>query len=202
MPRQEPKEPKAFKKAPEVLQYVREIVHEHYPNLAGADIRACFGTEPQTVKGEKVAATTTILRGRVAWLTDNGGVDATDEAESPGAFFLIEVCEPVWDKLSPNQRRAQVDHQLACCLVNGKGVYKLKQEDIREFACVVHRHGAWRKGIKDFIDVAVKATAQQELELGETADGPKLSVVENAPPEPKRGPGRPRSERTSASVGV
>lgn len=164
MARRVKKDPKMFAPAPDVKQIIREVVHKCYPDLTAATIHAIYGTEPQKKDGKLVLASTDIIRGRQAWLS-NGLVEAGQDEPDP--YFLIEVFKGSWDRLNDEQKAALIDHQLAFCEVTPKGLLKRRDYDVKEFTAVIHRRGFWRSGIDALYQAAKKHDPQAKLALEE-----------------------------------
>lgn len=72
----------------------------------------------------------------------------TDELD-----FVIEIAKPLWDELSPNERKAQIDSALCSCSakldehgefkvdVSGNPIYVIKQYDLQGHSEVLARYG-------------------------------------------------------------
>jgi predicted metallopeptidase len=68
--------------------------------------------------------------------------------------FIIELAADEWNDLTPEQKRALVDHELChCCRVEddkGEIVYSIRGHDVEEFQEIVERHGAWTEDLGSF----------------------------------------------------
>jgi hypothetical protein len=102
-----------------------------------------------------------------------------------GYDFIIEISKDVWDESTPDYKRALMDHELGHVGIrmdeDGDVVYDekmnrpktyIKRHDIEEFEDVLERHGAYHKGLREFLAAfgrnkakAKKANTTQEGNL-------------------------------------
>lgn len=96
-----------------------------------------------------------------------------DRNKTVHAFdFLIEIAKDVWDEASDEFRLALIDHELGHVGIRynapnepamdektGRLKTYVRRHDVEEFEDVLERHGAYHKGLRDFLD-AFAATAK------------------------------------------
>jgi hypothetical protein len=123
-----------YKAGDDVLEVVKDMIESHHEELLDANIGVLMRDEAPTPNG---VATYSKVR------------KVSDEERALQRIpydFVIWFAQDVWDTLTPNQRRAAVDHELChCCYGNGERA--IVKHDIEEFLCVIQRHGFWRPGI-------------------------------------------------------
>ena len=85
---------------------------------------------------------------------------------------MIEVGRNLWDGMTPQQRRALVDHELCHLSVeqddDGSWVGRTRGHDVEEFVSIIDRHGLWKA---DVAALASSAAAQLEQLTFELVDG-------------------------------
>lgn len=132
-----------------------------HARLANAKVAYLF--RPSIVKGGK----------------EKGGVASrasTKVAYLTGFDFVIEFSHEVWLKLTPEQRLALVDHQLAHCERDpNTGAWTMRDHDVEEFSDVVHRWGLWTMPLRGF-GVAIE---KAQIDLFE---GTAVGLIEQAAP--------------------
>jgi hypothetical protein len=68
-----------------------------------------------------------------------------------GFDFVIEFSHDIWLKLTPEQRLALVDHELAHCERDPEtGAWTMRDHDVEEFSDVVNRWGLWTLPLRGF----------------------------------------------------
>ncbi|HEY7030075.1 MAG TPA: putative metallopeptidase [Thermomicrobiales bacterium] len=149
-----------FTGAAEVEKIATDLIRkvpQHKP-LADVRVEYVFRAEATRSKGKLVLGKARLVSGLNAFLA--GQID--------GAFFVVEVARNTWDRLTPSQRRALVDHELMHFIVDedADGNYRLalRGHDLEEFADVIKRHGFWRSEVAVFSDVVAE---QMSLALDE-----------------------------------
>lgn len=91
-----------------------------------------------------------------------------------GHDFVIEFNHTVWLHLTPEQRIALVDHELAHCERDEEtGAWTMRDHDVEEFSDIVGRWGLWTPDLRGF-GAAIKH-AQLDLFAGLVA--PKGTTV-------------------------
>lgn len=78
---------------------------------------------------------------------------------NPADFFLISIWYEGWVNMTPEQRRALIDHELCHCIVEedeetGNTKLGMRGHDIEEFNEIVSRHGFWRPEVQTFVEEA------------------------------------------------
>lgn len=89
--------------------------------------------------------------------------------------FVILLNAGVWQELSPEHRRALVDHELNHCgaSTNDEGdvTYYLVKHDLEEFVSVVRRYGLWRAEIEDMVNAAIARRADDATPVATGGQG-------------------------------
>jgi hypothetical protein len=129
-----------------------------------------------------------LFRARIAYLfrpsiekggRERGGVasKASAKLEYLTDFdFLIEFNHGVWLKLTPEQRLALVDHELAHCERDPEtGAWTMREHDVEEFSDVVARWGLWTMPLRGF----GYAIERAQIDL---FDGTAVGLIEEAAP--------------------
>ena len=160
--------------APEVEKIGRDLIGKHHRHLLQCRVTFLFCDKTPKKAGREVWGTAR----RVSSL--NAFLAGEDDADGPGAFFVIVISEPVWNLLRPEQRVALIDHELCHCWVeekeDGNLSLQLVSHDLEEFAQIVLRHGLWREEVTQFYDVATQAAQRSLYEDEVTIEG-KLSKI-------------------------
>lgn len=164
-----------YRYAPEVESIARELISEHHRHLVNCNIRYLFTDKTQKRAGKEVWGTARKISSMSAFLAGE------DDPEGNNAFFVMTVSEPVWSFLSPERRRALVDHELCHMYVdiddNGAAKLILLGHDLEEFVQVIQRHGLWRDDVTKFVEVGSQCL---QATLFEAADAPETSGDRNA----------------------
>ena len=138
-----------FTRLSSVTDLGKEVIREWHPHLI--DVKVDFvlrDTVPMMGgKGGKE------IWGRAKKIT---GLNAfLNDPDDDGEFFLIEISGPVWERLSHDERKALLDHELCHCVIavdeddpEAEVKLKLKTHDLEEFREIVTRHGLWRPDIE------------------------------------------------------
>jgi predicted metallopeptidase len=134
--------------AAEVEEVARELIAEHHQHLEDERIEYIFRSKATLKGGKTVLGKARKISGLNAFLAK--------EPNRAGPFFVIEVPVEEWKELTPEQRKALVDHELSHCDLTDEGELQITPHDVEEFAAVVERHGFWTQ------DVAVFANAVQQ----------------------------------------
>lgn len=122
----------------EIVELVEEIRAEWHPRLVPARIGVLMCEEaPQS-------------KGRAKW----GEVKRPpEELRTYGQHldFLLWIARDEWEKFTPEQQRAAIDHLLCHCMVLG-GKVSMRDHDFAEFNVVIQRHGLWWPSAESTID--------------------------------------------------
>ena len=123
---------------------------EVHRRLEDAPVRFVFRSEAQRSKGRLVLGRAHVVTGLRAFLA--GPVTAGDRLGYL-PFFVVEIAEDVWERMTDRQRVALVDHELSHCEwdeVLGKGT--LRPHTIEEFLGVLERHGPWQRSLAEMLE--------------------------------------------------
>jgi predicted metallopeptidase len=90
----------------EVIHIAQELVNQHHTRLLDANIGFLFRSEAQESGGRTILAQTSTVPAKMQKLMNV-------EYE-----FIIWIAEDEWNKLTTDQRRALIDHELCHILVN------------------------------------------------------------------------------------
>lgn len=141
MPKAKPAE---INPAHEAEQIGHQLVREHHPHLADAQILYLFTSKNMRAKGGAVVLANVRLLDPLARFISRDGT-ATD-----GYDALVLVNQASWPALAPAQRRALIDHELCHLVRDDEGRLGLVGHDLEEFAVIVRRHGLWAPDIRHF----------------------------------------------------
>ena len=137
------------------------------------------------IGGKTCLGTARKISGLNAYLSGDEEGEAFDETTDvcPEPYFLVTMCEPLWNALTDAQRVALTDHELSHLFVED-GKLTLLPHDLEEFIGVVHRHGLWIGDVEAFAAVVMsKAREEQEGLPLEDGDGSKVTYSVNGGPE-------------------
>jgi hypothetical protein len=122
-------------------QAIRDV--PDHARLGDVRVTAVFKEKASKSHGRLVLGTTKLVTGLNAWLANDGD-----------PFFVLEVAEDTWVKLTDPQKKALVDHLLCRCTVDhdddGAPVLALRAPDVSEFAAIIDRHGFWKSDVAKF----------------------------------------------------
>lgn len=137
-----------YRHAPEVEAIAADLIRDEEQHKPLADVRVdcVYRDIHQKSKGRTVLAKARKVSGLNAYLA-NGEAAQRD-------FFVVEVAEDTWDKLTPEQQVALVDHELCHLAVEfddeGTPQLSLRGHDLEEFGAVVQRRGLWASHVANF----------------------------------------------------
>jgi hypothetical protein len=107
-----------------------------------------------------------------------------------GFDFVILLNEEAWPRLSGEQRRALIDHELCHAALsmdaNGEPKYndrdrlccRIKKHDVEEFRCIVERHGLYTQDLADIAVAAINDAKRPLLDESEEGEKPAGLVLE------------------------
>lgn len=130
-----------------VVELMREVKEEHHPELDEATIDVVFKDSMPKKDGRaqlgKVRKVSSVYQALVE------------------ADFIITLNYEAWQKLTPDKRRALLDHQLCHCQpkIDDMGMvegWKTRKHDFEEFAEVIDRHGPWDRQVQVAGNVILK----------------------------------------------
>lgn len=155
MPRQrkerKPKPKTEFLPAPEVEEIARQLIAKHHPHLVEAKIGYLFRTGPWVTKGQQKYG--------------HAHKPGPRDRQLTGLDFVVVIGRESWDRFTPEQRMAAVDHELAHCgcedRKDGSRAWVIWPHDLEEFTAIVKRHGLWTYNAIQFGRVAAEAHQMQ-----------------------------------------
>jgi hypothetical protein len=158
--------PLTFRAAPEVEEIARPLIRAHHQHLIHARVRYLFRSTPEKVDGKPCLGTARKISGLNAYLSGDDDGEAFDGMAhvEPEPYFLVTMCEPLWDALEPSQRIALTDHELSHLFIED-GKYGLIGHDLEEFIGVVHRHGLWITNVEAFASVVMRKVHEAQAAL-------------------------------------
>lgn len=173
-----------FRTAEEVQRIAEDLIFEHHDQLAeiGPKIECVFLSNNPKSRGRELMGRVRKVSGIHAWLAANPRPESFNTS-APG-FFLLEVAQPTWVVLDPDQRKALVDHLLMHLAYDEENdSWRMRPPQFGEFPEVIERWGFWWPDAAAFKDFASKAAEQLSLlpDEEETAGG----GTEQAPLEPE-----------------
>ena len=121
----------------------------HKTRIDGFQILYLFRDEPAKRKGKVLIGQAKMPNPLTQFLCE-GAFGMTPD-------FLIEIAEAPYKDLTPAQREALLDHELAHLGAKDDkdtSVPIIRAHDVEEFREVLERRGAWSPGLKDFIQTA------------------------------------------------
>lgn len=154
-----------YTRAPEVEMIANRLIAKHHTHLlefGNVRIEYVFRSEATKTNGRTVLGKARKLTGLNAFLTlgDDAPEGRPDE-DTPEVepFFVMEIAADSWAVLTPTQRIALVDHELAHFKVgfddDMKVRFTIAPHDVEAFVSEVERHGMWKPEIEDFVKAAV-----------------------------------------------
>lgn len=143
-----------YARAPEVKTIADRLIKDvdEHKNLAHVRIEYVWRDKHAKSKGRTVLAAARKIGGINAFLAGSSAGLADDEANEP--LFVIEVAADTWQRLTDDQRKALVDHELMHLIVefdqDGEPKLAMRGHDLEEFAAIVRRHGLWKSDVIAF----------------------------------------------------
>lgn len=143
----------SYRPASEVARIATDLIAKHHEHLGDveAEMQFVFRDKASKKGGRVVLGAARKVSGLNAWLATDQD-EAYDE-DAPG-FFVIEIAEDEWQRLSDKQRVALVDHELSHCVIewddDGVPTLKIRSHDLEEFTTIVKRHGLWKEDLQWF----------------------------------------------------
>jgi hypothetical protein len=155
-----------------VIEIAQKLVDEYHDNLRDAQIAFVFRDEAPISHGRATLGMTKKVSDIHRVLIDFD--------------FIIWLAQDEWDRLTPAQHKALIDHQLCHCGGNSDDGFELLPHDIEEFTAVVERHGLWREDVIQMANVIkqldfpeLKAELKEALKKGRVATltGEQLGIM-------------------------
>lgn len=178
-----------FRPAPEVERIARELINtvSEHNHLAPANLVYLWRTgSPWTSRGRIVLGQAKLLGALDRHLLTHqqqlraGGSLTVDDgqADDEPQVLTVIINGDEWPDLTPEQRKALVDHELCHFDLNhDTGRWQIVGHDVEEFAGVIRRHGLWLDDIRRFAHVAKDAIVQLSLFDAEPAADPAEESV-------------------------
>ena len=149
-----------YREAPDVKRIADRLIPQYHEELQwrSDEIRYLFRDDIPTSNGRTVMGKARKVSGLACYLALAEGQVANtfeDHEEVGTDMFVIEVSEPVWERLTAAGQEALVDHEL-CHLAwqeNPKtGFLKrvIRGHNVEEFNEIIRRHGLWKPDLKEF----------------------------------------------------
>lgn len=155
-----------YKRADEVAEIGAEIMEAHHPHLLGVRVAFVFMDKTPKSKGKEVLGRAKKISGLPAFLSLGPDTLPDFYADQPFDFFVIEISEEVWERLTAKGQRALVDHELSHLEIeeDDEGGVNLAVvgHDVTEFEAVLRRHGLWNDSVKDFVEVGAEQLSFSE----------------------------------------
>lgn len=112
---------------------------------------------------------------------------ASDLDRELAAFdFIILISKSFWQGANDAQKTALIDHELCHAAVRhakdgepeederGRPIFRMRKHDLEEFACIVERHGLYKRDLETFAQ-AMRRSAQGDLFATDTPKTPTLA---------------------------
>ena len=158
--------PKEYVDAESVETLAKTILPTFHAELAEAKIKYFFVSEHSMKGGRPIIGKAKKLSGAAQFLA--GGFD-----------FAIEIALDLWNQMDDAKRRAWLDHLLEYCTgeedeESGEMSYKMREPDVKEFATIIARHGAYNDDLVGLVQIAQRLNIDarvQEVVDADAADG-------------------------------
>lgn len=138
-----------IKATDEVIDIARELIGQYHPSLEDASIGFLFRSEAPISNGKATY-------GKAKKISEADAIFMDYD-------FIIWLAQDMWDRLTPAQKTALVDHELCHCHLGDDDKPKILPHDIEEFNCILQRHGFWWPSSH----ITVEAIQHSLLPLGE-----------------------------------
>lgn len=141
----------------------RDIIQEHHSHLVEANIKYLFRTGNWEVKKRDTWGQAKKVGKEVNFLT--------------GHDFIVTIHRDVWEQLSPDHKRALLDHELQHCSAGtddaGNKVWYIQGHDVEDFHAIIRRHGFWSPALRKMEGLL----NQTELDLEPEEADPELTAL-------------------------
>lgn len=175
-----------FENAPSAAEIARELIEDHHEHLRQALIRFVFRHSTNWSRQGEVVLGSTRRPGALEVFLSGHELD-----------FVIVLNAGEWSAMTPEQQKAEVDHELSHCGRNDKDEWCLWPHDVEEFAAVIDRHGLWRRNLETF-GAAVQHAPQQ---LHMDVDGAGKQAEGTAGDQPTGEAGDPATDPAAGQAG-
>jgi hypothetical protein len=174
--------PVRWSEAPEVQAVADRLIPLYHVHLQtfDAEIRYVFRSEIQRKETKEIWGKAHLVTGMNAYLAQ------PDASRREDTLFVLEIAKPIWDRITPSQQEALVDHELEHFQIevkeDGTLAKYLLPHSIEEFDCIVARHGAWRPDIVRFakaLSAGPDAAPPASDALVNLADGEIEAILES-----------------------
>lgn len=147
-----------YRSAPEVGKIAGDIIAEHHAHLLGVRVEFVFLSKTPKSKGREVWGRAKKISSLNAFLASPPYPNTYED--DPKDFFVIEVSEEVWNRLTSKGREALIDHELSHLDIqtddDGFTNLAIVGHDVTEFEAVLRRHGLWNESVKNFVEAGAE----------------------------------------------
>lgn len=143
-----------------VLEIVRSVREENFPNLQGAEIKVLMDTKKRTSGGK-------LVLGRMKKVTElEKHLTADESGNGEGFDYFMYLDELAWDIAGEEDRRRLVRHELRHCDVDvdAANPYKVKGHDIEDFEEEIRLnqdHLSWGRELAERTQLEYEAEAER-----------------------------------------
>jgi hypothetical protein len=146
--------PKEYVSAESVETVAQGILPTFHAELVEARIRYYFVSEHAMKGGRPVYGKARKMSGAMRYLVDYD--------------FVVEIAMDLWNDLDGPQRTAVVDHLLEYCTgeadeESGEMKYTMREPDVKEFATILTRHGAWNDTLVGLVQIAQRINIDERV---------------------------------------
>jgi hypothetical protein len=147
-----------YRVAEQAAKMGAEIMERHHPHLLGLRVTFVFMDKTPKTKGRDVWGRAKKVSGLPAFLSNSDDPKGYGLAED---FFVVEISEEVWERLSASGRAALIDHELSHCTIEmdeetGASKLAIVGHDVTEFEAVLRRRGLWNESVKAFVEAGAE----------------------------------------------
>lgn len=121
---------------PDVIEMAESLINQFHPALQRARIGLMFRDVAPVSGGKRTL-------GKAQKVPDQWQPFLREPLD-----FIIWLAHDQWIGMSPQQRRALLDHELCHLHLDEMDRAVIIPHDIEEFVCIVERHGAWLEDLR------------------------------------------------------
>lgn len=139
-----------------------ELIETYHPHLTGVKIAHLtrLMAVPKKPKIQKPGRK--VVLAKASKITPKMAALASDNFK-----FIIEYGSLYWDKMTPEQHRAIVDHELGHCGNDADGPY-MKSHDVEDFGYMIERYGCWKSDVEAFVKTVLEKFTTPDSDTGES----------------------------------
>lgn len=140
-----------IRECPEAAAIAADLIDAYHDHLEDATILYLLTSQKRKSRGQAILGSEAKMAPLQRYLSSGPA-----QSVEAGADFILVFTESEWDRITPDQRRACVDHQL-CHLDREERetrdgaleyVWRLRHHDFEDFVAVVERHGLWQRELR------------------------------------------------------